>query len=52
MYINNFRDLQGKSIIALCSSFAIGMTMLAVMELVPYEDMTLCAIRGEQISVH
>ncbi|XP_045533188.1 probable G-protein coupled receptor Mth-like 4 [Pieris brassicae] len=40
------RDLQGKSIICFCVSLALGLIILAIMNLVKYSDMNLCAARG------
>ena len=42
-----FRDILGKSIISFCVSLAIAMAILAILKLMEYEDMTLCAVRGK-----
>lgn len=44
--LSELRDLHGKIIINLCCAFATSNIMFAVMELAPYEDMTLCAVKG------
>ncbi|CAB3245868.1 unnamed protein product [Arctia plantaginis] len=40
------RDIQGKSIINFCMSLAIAKGILAIMKLMEYSDMSLCATRG------
>ncbi|XP_022116252.2 probable G-protein coupled receptor Mth-like 4 [Pieris rapae] len=40
------RDLQGKSIICFCVSLSLGLIFLAIMKLMEYSDMNLCAARG------
>ncbi|KAI8425067.1 hypothetical protein MSG28_006935 [Choristoneura fumiferana] len=40
------RDVQGKSIISLCSSLAIANAMSCVLKVMEYSDMTWCAVRG------
>ncbi|KAI8425069.1 hypothetical protein MSG28_006937 [Choristoneura fumiferana] len=39
-------DVQGKSIISLCSSLAIANAMSCVLKVMEYSDMTWCAVRG------
>ncbi|CAG9565442.1 unnamed protein product [Danaus chrysippus] len=40
------RDLLGKSIINFCASLAIGLSTLAIMNIMEYSDLKWCAVRG------
>ncbi|XP_072929920.1 G-protein coupled receptor Mth2-like [Epargyreus clarus] len=42
----DIRDLQGKSIASLCTSFSIALGLLGISQIMEYSDMTWCAIRG------
>lgn len=44
--IPELRDLLGKSLISFCGSLSIGLSILVIMKLMAYSNMSLCAVRG------
>ncbi|XP_026760747.2 probable G-protein coupled receptor Mth-like 4 isoform X2 [Galleria mellonella] len=44
--IKSGEDLLGKSLISFCGSLSIGLSILVIMKLMAYSNMSLCAVRG------